>query len=72
MEIIFVINDYERCELVYRHTGHYPAIKRRYVKFHLTDAQIRMLGLQKVGREGGIDLMESIESISLTPPKSEE
>ena len=62
MKFLIVLNDWLRCDVVCRNTGHMPALRRRAVEIQLTKDQIDKIGLRKVGLK---NLYEEIESISL-------
>jgi hypothetical protein len=66
MKILFVIDDRNRCYMEYEFTGVMSSPKRRAVEIELTPEQVEKLGIRKLGVDCGRDIMETIESISLT------
>ena len=72
MKILFVINNSLGTYLEYEHTGILNTPNRRAVEIDLTPEQIKKIGLRKIGVNCGEDLMETIESISLTNQEIDE
>ena len=67
MKIIFVINDSDVRYMEYQHTGVLNGPNRRAVEIELTPGQIEKIGIRKIGVDCGRDVIETIESISLSP-----
>ena len=66
MKIIFVINDISARYMEYEHTGVLNTPNRRCVEIKLTQDQVRRIGIRKIGTSLGKDIMETIESVSIT------
>ncbi len=66
MKLLFVLDDRNRCYMEYEYSGIMPSPKRRAVEIELTKEQVEKLGIRKLGVDCGRDIMETIESISLT------
>ena len=65
MKIIFIINDSLGQHIAYQATGVLNSPKRRAVEIELTKEQVDKIGIKKIGRDRGIEITETIESVSL-------
>ena len=65
MKLIFIVTDIWSPYMQYVNTNILVQPKRRCVEIELTEDQLKLLSLKKVGTNSGTDMYESIESISL-------
>jgi len=65
MKIIFIINDSLGQYIAYQATGVLNSPNRRTVEIELTKEQVDKIGIKKIGRDRGIEITETIESVSL-------
>lgn len=66
MKILFVINDGDARRMEYEYTGVLNAPNRRAVEIELTPEQVEKIGIRKIGVSCGKDVMETVESVSLS------
>ena len=65
MELLFIISDVNGRYMEYQATGHLNNPHKRAVEIELTPEQVEKIGLKKIGVNSGMDVMETIESVSL-------
>ncbi len=66
MHILFILNDVDARYMEYEHTGVLNAPNRRAVEIELTPEQLKKIGIRKIGVNCGKDIVETVESISLS------
>ena len=65
MKILIILNDSTRVINTYINTGIYNEPHRRAVEIKLTEDQVKKIGKRKIGIDKGIDVYETIESVSI-------
>jgi len=65
MKLLFVINDSGARHLEYCATGVYNHPSMRCVEIDLTEDQIKLIGLRKIGTNGTRDVFETIQEVAL-------